>query len=192
MAALKKNNMNKDQILSLLRSVLKMGGAWLAAKGMADNHIELVTGIIIAVAGVLLSYFTHTDDSPPANTSFALWLCLGLIGLGATGCSTVYDSNKITAVKERGFGIMLAQSPANQSPEIKLGFFSSVVQIIPTSTNGAVEAPRYMDTIDITGSANPFSTAIKEVTGTGQVQVGQGTNDTSKAIIASPYIPPTK
>jgi hypothetical protein len=101
-------------------------------------------------------------------------LTIGLLAL--TGCVTALKSDKIVAVKQRCFGIVVeTASTASGPPSVKLGFVSTVVQIIPTSTNGPIYAPEYVDTFDLGQGAMPFTTSISEDTGTGQVTLG-GTN----------------
>ena len=91
-----------------------------------------------------------------------------------------FAGNKIVAVKIRFFGLMAGQNPATQTPEVKLGWGSSVVMMVPVSTN-AVFAPRYFDVFEIGQGLNPFSTHIAENAGFGDVSVG--TNATGAAVI---------
>lgn len=106
-----------------------------------------------------------------------------------TGCITALQSDKIVSIKQRVFGVVVeTANSANGTPSVKLGFSSTVWQMIPTSTNGPVYAPKYMDVFDLKQGINPFATGIKEDTGTGDVLVGSGTNDSSKAIIPSAYV----
>lgn len=112
------------------------------------------------------------------------------------GCTTIMNSDKMVIVKTRGLGIIVETSStsANSTPSVKMGFFSEIVQIIPTGTN-VVYAPPYMDTFNIGQSANPFDTTIQEDTGIGNVTLG-GTNAPSarfstlgpirKSIVATP------
>ncbi len=103
--------------------------------------------------------------------------------LSLTGCQTALNSDKIVSVKVRTFGLTVGQNPINQTPEIKLGFSSVVYQMIPTSTNGIVYAPKYADSFELKQGINPFATGIDETTGTGDVYLGDGTNVVSQAII---------
>lgn len=50
-----------DQITSLIRSILKIGGTWLVAKGFFDaGSIDLIVGSLATIGGVLWSaYSTH-------------------------------------------------------------------------------------------------------------------------------------
>jgi hypothetical protein len=65
--------MNSDQLASLVRSVLKLIGAALlthgATKAAAILNAEDVSGLIVTVVGVGLSYFSHAEPTqPPAGT----------------------------------------------------------------------------------------------------------------------------
>jgi hypothetical protein len=52
--------MNNDQINSAIRSVLKVAGGWLVAKGFTDNStVEIVIAGIIAAVGIGWSVYTH-------------------------------------------------------------------------------------------------------------------------------------
>ena len=115
---------------------------------------------------------------------------LALCVIGLAGCTTAYQSDKITILKERVFGLKVVTSSltANGLPDISLGSSSTVFALIPTSTNN-VNAPKYMDTYRMNQSINPFDTSFHETFGSGDVYIG-GTNDTSKAIIPSPYVAP--
>ena len=104
------------------------------------------------------------------------------------GCVTAIKSDKIVSVKTRVFGISVGTNPINQVPEIKLGLVTTVYQMVPTSTNGTLNAPRYFDTFSIGQGVNPFSTQIIENTGTGDVAIG--TNATGTAIIPKAPVKP--
>ena len=98
------------------------------------------------------------------------------------GCQTALNSDKIISVKQRCFGLVVeTTSTTANAPNIKLGFTSTVWQMIPTSTNGPVNAPKYVDTFDLEQNINPFATGISENTGSGDVMVG--TNGTSSAVV---------
>ena len=67
--------MNKDQINSLVRSILKIVGAILAAHGAtkyaAFINTEDVAGVIITLVGMWLSHQTHADSLLSAFAKFA-------------------------------------------------------------------------------------------------------------------------
>jgi len=52
---------NTEQFNSLLRSLAKAGGTLLAVHGARSSTIELLSGIFIAVMGVLWSHFNHAE-----------------------------------------------------------------------------------------------------------------------------------
>jgi hypothetical protein len=107
--------------------------------------------------------------------------------LATTGCQTALKSDKIVSVKTRVFGVVVGTDPVNQTPTVKLGLVTTVIQMIPTSTNGTVNAPRFFDTFQIDSTSNPFRTGISENTGAGDVQVT--TNAQGSAIIPKAQIP---
>lgn len=52
--------MNQDQILSILRSVLKIGGGALVAHGITDDATaQAIMGGVLAVVGLVWAHFTH-------------------------------------------------------------------------------------------------------------------------------------
>ncbi len=60
--------LNQDQLTSLLRSVLKMIGAALVARGAMSATIwEQLVGGIIALFGLLWSYFHHAAPAIRLN-----------------------------------------------------------------------------------------------------------------------------
>lgn len=108
-------------------------------------------------------------------------LTIAIVPLFFTGCTTAaIKSGYIISAKERFFGIVVAQG-ANQVPEVKLGFGSVVYMMIPTSTNGPINAPRFIDTFEIDQGLNPFGFKVVENTGAGDVAIG--TNSTGTAIV---------
>lgn len=61
--------MNKDQIQSLIRGLLKAGGGALAAHGITQQGVtsevtQLAAGVISFVIGQLWSHFAHSDTTP--------------------------------------------------------------------------------------------------------------------------------
>ncbi len=108
---------------------------------------------------------------------------LAALALGAAGCATAIGSGKVIAVTERGFGLKLAQQTQNQTPEVMLGFFSSTVELIPTSTNAAIQTPDYANTFSLGQSGAPFVFDVNETTASGRMQAGAGTNIASQPIV---------
>jgi len=145
-----------------------------------DSSIDKLLGGL----GVALVAMGYSVSRGIAKKAIPMVLA-AVLALGSMGCTTIIKSDKILSVKQRTFGISVGSSPTTQTPEIKLGLITTVWQMIPTSTNGAIYAPRFFDTFEIGQSANPFWTQIRENTGSGDVAVG--TNATGEAII--PKIP---
>lgn len=107
----------------------------------------------------------------------------------ATGCSTVINTpqGKILSVTERGLGFEMAQSPQTQSPEVKFGFFSSAVVIIPTATNAPVNSPNFANnfSFDQTGA---LQLGIGENIAAGNYQTSQP-GPTNSAVTTQPVVP---
>lgn len=82
----------------------------------------------------------------PAGVVRLLFLLL-LPALFFTGCTLSKPKGKILSVTERGIGFVIGQRPDNQTPEVKFGFFSSAVVIIPTDTN-EVYSPNFANTFN--------------------------------------------
>jgi hypothetical protein len=88
--------MNKSQIESGVRSLLKVIGAILIARGMTQSanivNGEDVLGLCLVVAGLVWSWKTHKPEptEPPASGPALLKLLIGCIVPLAllTGCST--------------------------------------------------------------------------------------------------------
>lgn len=60
--------MNWDIIQTLLRSVLKVAGGALIAKGFTDDAgVEALTGAIITIGGVIWGYYHRKPSAPQAN-----------------------------------------------------------------------------------------------------------------------------
>lgn len=62
-------NMNLDQTLSLVRTLLKVLGSSLVTKGVVGSSAwEDITGAALLIAGVVWSHYQHTDAPvPPVN-----------------------------------------------------------------------------------------------------------------------------
>lgn len=69
--------MNLDQITSGIRSVLKVAGGYLVAKGLTDNaHVEELIGAAATLTGLIWSWTHHsaaptvvsTPDNQPTQT----------------------------------------------------------------------------------------------------------------------------
>ncbi|MCX6904967.1 MAG: hypothetical protein NTW03_16110, partial [Verrucomicrobia bacterium] len=86
-------------------------------------------------------------------------------------------------IVERGFGLDVGVSTANQTPKIRAGWFSSAVRYVPTSTN-TLNIPRLSDSMSVNNSLNPFALGIEEDFATGDLSTTSNpTNFTSTAIV---------
>lgn len=90
--------MNKDQILSIVRTVLKTAGAALVTKGViSDTGLESVIGGLITIIGIVWSHYDNSapTDKPPSSGSsgaaslIVLCAILGVFGAGLTGCASM-------------------------------------------------------------------------------------------------------
>ena len=114
-------------------------------------------------------------------------LTLGLLALPA--CTSIINTpqGKILSVTERGIGFTVSQSPTTQSPEVKFGFFSSAVVILPTQTNGTVGSPNFANTFDFAQSG-PLQLGISENIASGNYQTLQP-GQTNSALATQPVVP---
>lgn len=79
--------MNQDQLLSILRSLLKLVGTWLLARGYADSSaVEGILGAAPVLAGVVWSWFHHKDENKPSGTAM-VWL-IAFVPLLMVGCAS--------------------------------------------------------------------------------------------------------
>ena len=52
--------MNQEQVLSIARTVLKIGGGYLIGRGVVDAAAWLdITGGVLAIVGIVWSAITH-------------------------------------------------------------------------------------------------------------------------------------
>src|SRR6266404_5148675 len=174
-----------DTAQTLLRSVLKVAGGYAVAKGLTDESTsQTIIGALVALAGIFWGVLHRTPDKPqpvPINKIPLALAIVSILALGSGCASQAIMRGNIVTVKERMFGLIVSESPANQTPQVKLGFNSVVVQFIPTSTNGPIYAPPYADTFDLKQGLNPFGTGISENTGTGNVMTG--TNGETSVVV---------
>lgn len=51
-----------DQLASAIRSILKIAGGYLIARGLTDNaHVEEIIGAVTTIIGLILSWKHHSD-----------------------------------------------------------------------------------------------------------------------------------
>lgn len=94
--------MNQDQINSALRSLLKIIGSALAAHGLAQAasivNGEDCIGVVLAVAGLVWSHFSHAPDAPPPPAAKLpgpkIMMLAGMLTLllGVAACNTAQQT----------------------------------------------------------------------------------------------------
>ena len=177
--------MNTEQIVSLVRSVLKVLGSIAVATGYTDSNTALeIAGGVATLIGLAWSHWYHAGpDAPTAPPRIPmLFAGLAILATLATGCTSVMTSAKAVVVTTKGFGMHVQSSStaANGAPDVFLGFYSTRVFVMPYSTNGPISVPRYMDTFtDHAGFT--LGDDMADNVGWGEVVIGAGTNNTSRA-----------
>ena len=134
-------------------------------------------------------------------TTIVLLLCAGCITRGPTVVTFNKDgtTNSITYggshpyyegcyMEEtiRFFGVSVQYDTKTQLPTAKVGWGSQTTKIVPTSTNN-ITIPNTASTMQIGSSLNPLDTRIQENSGTGNVAVGMGTNNSSITIVPEAF-----
>lgn len=67
--------LNRDNVLSLTRSALKIVGALAISMGFATSdqageiasQLEILVGTVMTLAGLFMSFWEHTPDAPPVT-----------------------------------------------------------------------------------------------------------------------------
>jgi hypothetical protein len=67
--------MNRDNVMSLVRSGLKIVGMLVVSAGFANAdttgqivaQIEILVGTVMTLAGLFMSFWEHTPDAPPVT-----------------------------------------------------------------------------------------------------------------------------
>lgn len=110
--------MNSDQINSLIRSILKIAGAALAAHGLtkaaAIVNAEDTIGVAMTIVALVMSHASHGTDKTKGTNAMGVFVWLLLPALLFTGCTlerrvttintpAVYDlhSNLVTAATSK-------------------------------------------------------------------------------------------
>ncbi len=87
--------MTFDQVQSLIRSILKIGGGFAVAKGYANgNDVETITAGLLAIAGIIWGLL-HRAKTPVSQdlAKTASMIALGLVFLmPLTACTTFQDT----------------------------------------------------------------------------------------------------
>ena len=82
--------MQQEQILSLIRSALKVIGTALATKGVvAESEADILIGAVVTIIGVFLSWKTHKPAGPASDKTSTQAACLIVAVLLLAGCGTV-------------------------------------------------------------------------------------------------------
>jgi hypothetical protein len=97
-------------------------------------------------------------------------------------CETALNSGHVISVTERVYGLKVAESTQNETPEIEIGFSSSTVVLMPTVTNTVLNVPAIADTFSI-DQTSALGLAVGETFASGDYQTGPDTNSTSKPIL---------
>ena len=179
------------------RHIFTALGAYLVQKGIVtDNGLTELLGALSVLLSVGHSAWDKREDiasdvkKEVAKVSgTGLIVALLLPALLLTGCTSMVNcpQGKILSVTERGLGFVVAQSPANQTPEVKFGFFSSTVVMIPTSTNGPTMSPNFANTFNF-GQQGAFNLGIDESIASGNYQT-LSPNHTNSAVTTQPVEP---
>jgi hypothetical protein len=185
--------MNKDQLNTLIHSLVKIIGTALvthgATKAATTLNSEDVIGAIVTVVGVVLAHTAagKTASAEPCCKTVAKVLPLVAI-LSLCGCSNVYKGpQNQTLITERFFGIKVTSTSGSGTPEIVLGAGSSTFAVNPVSTNQLYAAPSF-STVQFSQSMNPFNTSGSESAGWGDVSVNLNTNSTAQSITVVPKL----
>lgn len=191
--------MNSDQFRNLLQISVASGAVHESLAGYtAHSTWQAILGGIVAIVTWYLSHKQNaaTSVAPPGTTQgprgpiLLLFMAAALAIFGA-GCSSAINSGHVVSVTERGFGIVIAQSTAQETPEVKLGFFSSAVVLAPTVTNQTLTAPNFANTFALGQSINPFAFDVNETIASGNYQTGQSAGGATNPIAAQPIVPST-
>lgn len=79
--------MNKDNVFSAIRSLLKVGGGFLISKGVTDSDgADAAGGAIVTLIGLIWSWLTHAKKPAPLGLFLGALILPGLLPL--TGCVT--------------------------------------------------------------------------------------------------------
>ena len=176
--------MNTEQFNSIIRSLLKIGGAALVAHGYAADasllNLPGVAGVVCTIAGLLWSHFTHdsldASNSTGGGARAALFLAAGLLCFA--GCTLDHPQGKILSVTTRGLYVSVSSTDSTTgTPQVKLGLGSQTVVISPADTNKLFAAD-FANSAILDQTVNPFSTSGSESIASGQYQINQ-TNATS-------------
>lgn len=165
-------NLNKAQVLSLVRTILKTVGASLVTNGyMTDGSLELIIGIILAVAGVVWSHYAPEKKPESGGTSLPLVPVLAtILALGSTtmftGCQTIRDNPEIAKTVLR-VGLRAATYAVTQkNPELSpyLSGVSDLLFNIPFAASPEQVNAKISELVDSKVSEPLYRDSLKDVT----------------------------
>jgi hypothetical protein len=123
--------------------------------------------------------------------TLAATVAVAALTVTLTGCTSIINTpqGKVLSVTQRGIGLAVDYAPQSSSPEVKFGFFSSAVVILPTSTttNAPVNSPNFANTFGF-GQNGALNLNIDENIASGNYQTLSPGN-TNSALATQPVVP---
>lgn len=183
-----------------IQNALKGAGVWAISHGLAtSDQWQAVGGVAAAFAGFLWHWYeSHahavaTGKVAPLQAPRQLGLLIGFLLLAAmffTGCaSSPGRVGHVVSVTERGFGLQFeTTTEPQQTPKVKLGFFSSTVFVEPVVTNAQATVPQFANTFAIQQSLSPFDFGVNETLASGNYRTGNPIS-ASNSVASEPAIP---
>lgn len=128
--------------------------------------------------GIYLSIVYGGNPPKDGGAGGVALLFLGLC-LGCVGCKA--PQGQIISFTQRVIGIDASQNPANQTPQLRLGFVSTTYHVVPSGSN--VTAPAVSSSIDL--DHKPFATGIHEQFSTGPAAGAAVPSNPAPTVIAN-------
>lgn len=147
--------MNKDQLLSLVRSGLKILAGLLAAHGLQDSAGLLntpdVTAVCLLAVSLLWSHFTH-DGPAPSGPRYPVIIAAGLVTclMLGTGCVAMKENQQLWKTTIFGFQAKTPGTASGTAIVVQLGlarneYISNPVRI---GSNGVPVAAPFTSHVD--------------------------------------------
>lgn len=117
-------------------------------------------------------------------------LLLLILMLALAGCTSIVNvpQGKVVSVTTRVIGLSVTTTtPTANTPEVKFGFASSAIVLIPTSTNGPVQSPNFANTFDF-AQTGALQLGIGESIASGNYATF-ATGNTNSAPTTKPVVP---
>jgi hypothetical protein len=109
-----------------------------------------------------------------------LFSCIGLAlmaGVLLTGCMTAIKHGDIVSITQAGVGIDVETASASSAtPNVRLGFFRTTVNLVPTSTNGPVNVPNVANVAHVDQNGKTLVIGGHESLSTGNYKTYNDTN----------------